>query len=301
MLTILKHCEFSGHKGAVFALARQGDHLFSAGDDGIVARWSLSQPDLQGEAVLQVERSVYALLALPDGRLLAGMSDGTLHLWQPGQPDSLQSKRWVTTAIYNLAYNNITHEIWVLSGEGICLKIRTDEALQLVEQQQLADGNLRGLAPLPGGQMAIGTAAGDLLLLQADGQVLQQWPGHTQTAFSLAWDAAGQRLLSGGRDAMLRVWQTEADNWQKTAELPAHLYTINAIAPAPAGNLLLTASRDKTLKIWQLDELKLLKVIDFHRNYGHTHSVNQAIWINENSFISAGDDRRIIWWNIEKN
>jgi WD40 repeat protein len=104
-------------------------------------------------------------------------------------------------------------------------------------------------------------------------------------------------LLSGGRDAMLRVWDVERD-FALHSEQPAHWFTVNHIVFSPDGQLFATASRDKTLKIWDATDFRLLKVVDTVRHGGHINSVNRLLWL-PGCLVSCSDDRTAMLWQVE--
>jgi WD40 repeat protein len=74
---------------------------------------------------------------------------------------------------------------------------------------------------------------------------------------------------------------------------------VNHLSLSPNKKLLASASRDKTIKIWDAESLELLKVLD-RTKYptSHTHSVNRLLWLNDDTLISTGDDRKVICWKI---
>jgi WD40 repeat protein len=126
------------------------------------------------------------------------------------------------------------------------------------------------------------------------GKLQKTLQGHTQSVFDLC-ALPGNRMLSGGRDAMLKVW-SETCELQQT--IPAHLLHIHAIELHPEGKWFATGSMDKTMKIWDTHSLELLKVIDNDKLPFHTSSVNSLIWLDETRILSAGDDRRIVLIDI---
>jgi WD40 repeat protein len=56
-----------------------------------------------------------------------------------------------------------------------------------------------------------------------------------------------------------------------------------------------TASRDKTLKIWDVATQEIIQRIE-QTNEGHLNSVNTLLWMDDNTLVSAGDDRSINIW-----
>jgi len=104
-------------------------------------------------------------------------------------------------------------------------------------------------------------------------------------------------VISGGRDAQLRM--RDLTDGHIVQVVSAHNSTINDLAFSPNGHYLATASRDKTVKLWDAESWKLLKVCEVVRDRGHVNSVNCLLWLDDETLITAGDDRRILTWTLE--
>ncbi|HTE32713.1 MAG TPA: hypothetical protein VK666_20170, partial [Chryseolinea sp.] len=126
----------------------------------------------------------------------------------------------------------------------------------------------------------------------------QEWKGHENSVFTLRYTPDLNFLISGSRDARLKVWDTH-NGYVKSAEVVAHMYAINHLDFSPDGKHFVTCSMDKSIKVWDTEALKLLKVIDRSRHAGHGTSVNKLLWTTFNDqLISASDDRTLSVWNI---
>ena len=114
--------------------------------------------------------------------------------------------------------------------------------------------------------------------------------------FSLAYSPNGSQLVSGSRDAQVKIW--DANNYELIHNIPAHLYAVNSIAFHPDRPYFATGSMDKSIKIWGADDFKLYKIISREKGFdSHQLSVNKLVW-NEDQLISTGDDKRIILWEM---
>lgn len=124
-----------------------------------------------------------------------------------------------------------------------------------------------------------------------------EFPAHQKSVFALTYTPDSNFLISGSRDARLKVWDV-ASGYQQTEEIVAHMFAINHIAISPTGKHFATASMDKSIKIWDTQELKLLKVVDKARHAGHATSVNKLLWMAPERLVSASDDRSLSLWDI---
>ena len=131
-----------------------------------------------------------------------------------------------------------------------------------------------------------------------DMKLKQEWMAHTNSVFTVRYTPDGKFLISGSRDARLKVWDA-ASGYLQSAEVVAHLYAINHLDFSPNGKHFVTCSMDKSIKVWDAGQMKLLKVIDRARHAGHGTSVNKVLWTTyQDQLLSASDDRTISIWSL---
>lgn len=292
---------YKGHTGSVFAMTVDGEekYLYTSGDDGIIAQWDLQVDEPDAVALLRSDRAVYSL-AFSDQRqlLCAGSSDGTLYVYDLAQKKLIQNYRKTPESIYHLHLDG--DKLWICQGGGFlsCLDITNGTEHYF---GRLSSENLRIMIPGLDGKPAF-IGASDNFIYEIDlasGKLLDKWEAHENSIFSLLLHPDGKYLLSGSRDAHFNVWDMQ-DGKQLVKRVPAHNFTINFFALSPDGSYFLTSSRDKTIKLWDAYDFSLLKVIDFLRHMGHSHSVNKIFWLkSDNSFISCGDDRKVLRWKLD--
>ncbi len=288
----------TGHRSAVYGLA-PGDApalFFSAGGEGWVVRWDLSEPD-KGVLTAQVEGNLFSICSVP-GRpwLVAGNMYGGLHWIDWEKKKDFKNVLAHQKGVFDLQM--VGPYLFSLGGDGTLCRWSATEA-RLLETLDLSHKSLRALAASPDGQtLAIGSSDGNIYLLEADSLVLRSTiPGaHQPSVFTVAFSPDGQWLLSGGRDAQLRAWDPRTG--EKAGEIAAHWFTLNHLLFSPDGRWLATASRDKTVKLWNADNYDLVKVLD-SRYLGHRNSVNRLYWTPDSrTLVSASDDRTLGVWPI---
>ena len=121
--------------------------------------------------------------------------------------------------------------------------------------------------------------------------------GHTMSVFSLQYSQDGSYLISGARDAQVKIWDVQS--YDIVHNIPAHLFVVNCIAFHQLLPYFATASMDKSIKIWGADDFKLYKTISREKGFeSHALSINKIVW-NGNHLISASDDKKIMIWGIE--
>jgi WD40 repeat protein len=100
-------------------------------------------------------------------------------------------------------------------------------------------------------------------------------------------------IITAGRDAHITISNSD---YEVIKRIPAHYQTIYGLIRV--GDEFVTASMDKTIKIWNPDFSKVTQRIEF-KDGGHNRSVNGVVWIDDQTFASYGDDKKIILWKKE--
>jgi WD40 repeat protein len=287
----------TGHNAAIYALcpATTPRHFFSGAGEGWVVRWDLSEPEL-GKLVAKVETQIFALHYLPEwNRLVVGNMQGGIHWVDLDQPENTRNIAHHQNGVFRI--RRIGDWVYTCGGDGVFTRW-DPESCRTVESVQLSHQSLRGLAYCPlRGEIALGASDGNIYLLNERLEVKASIAkAHDNSVFCLAYTPDGKHLLSGGRDAQLKVWETEA--LSNVLSQAAHWFTLNDIVFHPDGSRFATASRDKTIKIWDAQSFRLLKVLDTIRDKGHVNSVNALLWADWEGarLVSAGDDRGIMVW-----
>ena len=131
----------------------------------------------------------------------------------------------------------------------------------------------------------------------SDHSPLHNLEAHNNSVFALAYSPISPKLISGGRDAYLNIWET--NRYSLDESIVAHMFAINYLAFREDGKYFVTCSMDKSIKVWDSANHKLLKVIDKARYAGHGTSINKVLWSSYNqSIISVSDDRNISIWQL---
>lgn len=292
--------ELTGHKEAIYSLAKINETTFLSGaGDGWVVKWDLQKEHgKEGQLIARLPGSNYALNYLPEAnQVVAGHNQKRLHLLDLSTNRQIL-ERELPEEVFDVAVDR-KHQLAIAAcGKGWLqwYKLPGWTLLNMIQPCRL---NVRKLALNPvRALMAAGFSDHYIRLYDVlNGEEVAAWNAHANSVFALNYNLDGDKLFSGGRDAMLRLWQLGQYDHPEI-EVPAHLYTINRSALHPSGAFLATASRDKTVKIWQASDLKLLKVIDHEKVGAHFHSVNNVLWLTDELLVSAGDDKRILVWKI---
>lgn len=288
-----------GHRDSLYALSDDGKGgLLSAGGDGLIARWQLGG-NSDATLLVQVPATVYALLRL-DSLLLIGTREGGLHLVDLEKGEEIKLFRWNQQPVFSLL---ACAGGWISThGDGSVHRWQYEAGqAQIMASYKASEAAVRCITAL-GENFALGYSDHKIRMVNSDLQEIGQLEGHTNSVFSLLGLQNGKYLLSGGRDALLKVWSIADEKC--LASITAHLYTINHLIHLPEAGLIASASRDKCIKLWDSQSISLQKVVDYNKFPGlaHSHSVNRLWWdAASQRLYSAGDDRLVIAYAITFN
>jgi Planctomycete cytochrome C/WD domain, G-beta repeat len=111
----------------------------------------------------------------------------------------------------------------------------------------------------------------------------------------MAISADGKRIVSGGCDRIVRVWDIGGGiaNSKLEQSIENHADWVLGVALAPDGKLLLTCSRDKTAKVWDLTAKESVLTFPEHQN----SVFGVAVKTDGKMGFSAGLDRKVRMWN----
>ena len=301
LIGVKKIATLTGHRDCVYTLEQSGDPLvfYSAGGDGLVVAWNLESPD-QGELVAQVTTSVYALRWLPEKKLLVvGHNQNGLQILNVAEKKIVKAVALPGGAFFDIAYAPALACIYVGAADGSVTQLDTAQ-FSVQRVGRYSGKSARCLAFHAGrNELAVGYSDNFIRILAADTlQVKQAFEAHSNSVFTLAYSPDGNYLISGSRDAHLKIWRPASDYQEHTAVI-AHLFTVNHVVFSPNGAYFATGSMDKSVKIWDAQTFRLLKVIDRARHAGHGTSVNKLFWpARLNSLVSCSDDRTISVWDL---
>jgi WD40 repeat protein len=295
-LQIQHRATLTGHNAAIYCLTATDDAIWTAGGDGMLVEW---QPFISPDGVLrsQLPETVFSFCFLRDKTVAAvGTMQGGLHFIDLGTKTELHSVFQHPKGVFALQ----THQNALLSvgGDG-SLTLWTTDTLRPAESLNLTSKALRAL-DVRDGRAAIGASNSHIYIVALDGGLRlthRLENAHLPSVFAVRFSPCGQWLLTGGRDAQLKIWSVA--DFALHHVVPAHLNTINDISFAPDGRFFATASRDKTVKIWDSATFELCKVMDLYKNNGHVNSVNKVVWLDNQTLCSVSDDRTIRVWQID--
>ena len=212
------------HNDPVVALAfsPDGKSLVSGGrDEGLICFWDMNQPGDTPRATIPAEKNgVWSLAFSPDGKTLA---EGV----------SFPPRGGGTTP----------GEIWMWDVER-----RPYIKRSVIKEVRKVP---RSLAFSPdGGRLAFGDGDVARVIEAGTGRSLGSFEGHSSFVVTVAFTPDGKRILSGGYDNALYLW--DAATMGQVRRFDGHTGYVEQVAVSPDGRMAASVGHDKTVRLWGL-------------------------------------------------
>ncbi len=281
-----KFCEYEGHKFSLYALAKNTENsFFSADGNGTVAEWQIGKAD--GKALIILKEPVFSLKKFQDN-LFIGSQWGNLFVWKQGQK-KITGLKFPYKAIFDM--HIVGESLFLATETGVLLELNLQD-YTIKNAWQIARRSLRTLLFCSGLHLLfVGDSEGNISYFSlTKKKTIQKIKAHSSSVFTLAFD--GSFLFSGSRDSFLKKWKISTGKLENSTI--AHQSTINKILLFPERNLLITAGKDAQIMLWKLSDFQFLT-----QTKEHKFSVNTLLKLNSTTFLSAGDDNRLIQWTLD--
>lgn len=278
----------NGHAGPIYAASWDGNFLYSSSGDKYVTRWDLAKGLQDSSFTVKLEHAAYALKA-GNQFCFIGCTDGTLL----GIDSETKKIAWEHN-IFGNAWFSLTIDPdrgWLVAGDSegnlVILELQTGKRILHLP---LAAGKIRALS-IANDTCYVSTQLIGVLVFSCENwNELASWEPNELGSNVLFANLRQNELITGGRDAHIVISNTD---YEIIRRIPAHYQTIYGLIRV--GDQFVTASMDKTIKVWNSDFSKVEQRIEFKEG-GHNRSVNGLVFIDDQTFVSYGDDKKIVVW-----
>jgi WD40 repeat protein len=294
-----KQKEITGHSGAIYCCLATDEFIYSGGADHYVTRWNVTTGE-QDKFAIKFEHSIYALEIINDDILVVGLSSGGMHFFDLKERKEIKFFTQHTKAVFSIKYNSHKNQLYVTDAEGN-LSVWNTVDYSLMIYIPLDCGKIRKMGISPTGDfLALACQDGMIRILDTEYfNELKTINAHKDGTTSILFHPLNADLLiSGGKDALIKVWRWNQEELVET--IVAHNYAVYDLIALDEGQTFVSASRDKTVKIWNTNDFSFVQKLEL-KTGGHRHSVNKLSAINENTFVSCSDDSSLkVWESISE-
>jgi WD40 repeat protein len=274
------------------ALSADGKRLFAGSPDGTITAWDADM----GKDLLTLtghQTTVTCLLPSPDGkRLYSGSEDRTARQWDL---EAAKELRWLGSNIGGV-------KGLALGGKRLITAANSPEAAVRVwdpdtgKELPTAPGQTEGvqcLALLPDGKVVGGVQECIVEWDLTGGRETRRVRCHDGPVFCLAVTGDGQRIVTGGFDHVIQIFDAQDVARERPALTLAAHKNHAVVAVSVDGKRALTGGgADNDAKIWDLATGKVL-----HTLKGHTLGINCVLWDPDGrrAFTGSFDGKIKVW------
>ena len=196
--------EFKGHGGAVttLVLSKDAATLFSGGADSLLKAWTV--PTAAEVRSINHGAAIAAISLSADGtRLASAGADNLVKLWNAADGAAAGVLTGHAGAVTGVSFTVDGLRVASSSADGTLRFWEPTGAL--LQTHRAGKGALQSLA-IAADNKTIYTAGTDAQIHIVTAAAIRAIPGHTGAVQALAFNPAGDRLVSGGIDKTIRAW-----------------------------------------------------------------------------------------------
>lgn len=239
--------------------------------DGVVVLWDLADP-AAGKTLAETPPQADAVESVAfrkDGALLLGADDNKACYY-----DALPKKDHTVLDEHNgrvqaVAFSPKPDWVFATGGLDKIVKVWDEKTRKAVVNFDQSEAGITGLAFLPNGVQLVGSSEDGRLYWWGiyynqkqkafGGYPYRHEEAHEGGVNALGISADGKRLVTGGEDNVVSVW--DADNGRRVKDLKDSTAPIYAVALSPDGKTAVGAGREGVVRVWTVDDGKLAQTL----------------------------------------
>lgn len=234
------------HKNQIIAFQSSKEQIYSIGWDDTVRITDIHTNTFR-EELFKISAQPRGL-ALAEGRILIIHANGVQIYSKNEFIMEFPTKDYTPTAIAasrNLvAIGNDLNTVKIFTLDG-------NHQLTWKKDLHLSRAPITALSFSENGELlAVGDSAGKIVVYESESWVLKtdRWSAHTARIISIAWNAKGTYLVSGGLDSNIFVWSLQ-DPGNRIVAHRAHKGIVNGVFWLNSDSKIASTGEDATLKI----------------------------------------------------
>ncbi|MDZ4824334.1 MAG: WD40 repeat domain-containing protein [Flavobacteriales bacterium] len=297
-ITAKKIYEFNAHSAAVYSVCKgwNDETFFTASGDRFVAAWNVKT--LQQEKFsARLDDGLFSVHFIKGfDTLLIGTGGGNIHVIDFKTKEERANLKVHHKGVFDFAFSPKKNFIFAAGGDG-SVSVWDITTLNLIIQIPVAEEKVRRVI-LDKEEKHLAVACGDGVVRMFETEFWNEVASFNTKSggvSALAFHPVKPIIISGDKNAHLKFFNiTDGD---EVLDIAAHNFGIYDVVFNSSAKLCATCSRDKTIKIWDGKSMIVLARLDAKAG-GHTHSVNRLLWMDEETLVSVGDDRKIVVWSV---
>jgi WD40 repeat protein len=238
--------------------------------------------------------------------LAVGCESGTVYFWPKDELAGIRSGSG-SPEVFQAHQGQITALAWggaLLATAGTDHKVSLWDVTSVAAKHTLAAGGVTRALALSADGKILATAGDELAITLWDtvtGQAIGKLEGHTDWVLAMAFTAEGGRLLSGGYDGVVRIWDVAArkkildgtvtappaPNTPPSAPVPIH-----ALALSQDGKTLAVGCFDARIHLVNPADGKLARSLG-----GHASAVTGLAFIDD-FLVTGSRDATVRVWSL---
>ncbi|MFH1417431.1 MAG: protein kinase [Planctomycetota bacterium] len=285
--------ELTGHEGTVTSLAfsPNGERVVSGGQDSRIRVWDVATGKL-AMVLAGHEGNVSCVAYSPGAHSIVSVGgDKVIRLWDANSGDQISVFRGHTERITSVAMSTDGGRI-VSGGWDRTVRVWDVATGEQTLRMEHEDANVNDVCFSPDGTHIASISYRSIRVWDAvTGTTEAVFLGHEKGGLSVAFSCDGMRLVSGGHDNVVKVWDVNADPEPYVLGVQDGL--VGQVAVSPDGTRIASAARDDTITVWDAVSHQIV-----NRWTGQaTHAL--AFSPEGRRLVSAGRDRVIKVWDAD--
>jgi WD40 repeat protein len=232
-------------------------------------------------------------------KIASGSSDGTIKIWDAVTGEMIDTLESVEEYVHSVSWNrdgtkitahrggDDTARVWDV-GTGEVIDNTTDQNYGIVDDvfppSYSRDGS------------KVATVSNDAIVIvyTRSRKMVSTLNGHSALVTSVSWNPDGKLIVSGSRDAALKIWEVATGQALNTIE--GHCGPVYTVSWSTDGSVVASGTSDKTVKIWSATSFLLLNTLE-----GHRECVTSMHWNHDSSKLVTGsrDKTLKVWVDVK--
>ncbi len=155
-------------------------------------------------------------------------------------------------------------------------------------------GEIQCVVFSPDGKYLVGSDRNIIRVWTVEGEYINSLSGHATAVWSIDFNPAGDRIVTGSFDRSFRLW--DFINLTALSEFEGHSKSVLAVAFHPVRNVIASGSLDETIRLWDMTSHRVI-----HTFKGHSGNIYSLDFSPDGKYlISASRDHTIKLWDVEE-